>query len=125
MKFTQDALRLTREYAAGAPCKIDFKNIEKTMFYPYYASIAKEMGLARITAEVVRKYWLEIHNGIVIERFNLHILGPEEAKACMVRPRKSDDKFFAVHGNKTVDVLTLEQARALGQEVQKAPKSLQ
>jgi hypothetical protein len=124
MKFTQDALRLTRKYAAGALCKIDFENIEKTMFYPHYVSIAKTMGLTKITVEVVQKYWLEIHNGIVIERFNLHILGREEAKACMVRPQKSGDKFFAVHGNKTVDILTPEQAKALEQEVQKAPKSL-
>jgi hypothetical protein len=124
MKFTQDALRLTRKYAAGALCKIDFKNIEQTMFYPHYVSIAKKMNLVKITVEVVQKYWLESHNGIVIERFNLHILGPEEAKACMVRPRKSGDKFFAVHGNKTVDILTPEQAKALREEIQKAPKSL-
>jgi len=124
MKFTQDALRLTKEYASGALCKIDFKNIEKTMFYPHYVSIAKKMNLGKITVEVIRKYWLEIHNEIVVKRFTVGDLKPEEAKKCMVRPRESGDKFFAVHGNKTVDILTPEQAKALEQEVQKAPKSL-
>jgi hypothetical protein len=124
MKFTQDALRLTKEYATGASCKIDFKNIERTMFYPHYLLIAKNKKLGKITVEVVREYWLGIHNKIVVKRFMVGDLNPEEAKKCMVRLLKSEDKLFAVHGNRTVDILTTEQAKALREEIEKAPKSL-
>lgn len=124
MNFTKDALRLTKKYATGASCEIDFKNIEKTMFYPHYLLIAKNRKLGKITIEVVREYWLRIHNEIVIKRFMVGDLKSKEAKNCMVRPRKSEDKLFAVHGNRIVDILTPEQAKALRDEIQNAPKSL-
>jgi len=125
MKLTEEALRLTKKYASGALCKVNFCAIKQTMFYPHYLLIAGEKNLDKINVDVVREYWLKIHNQIVIERFKIGILTLEEARQCMVRPRKSGKKFFAVHGNKTVDVLTLEQAEILAQEIQKAPEGLQ
>jgi len=124
MNWKKDALRLTKKYATGASCKIDFKNVENTMFYPHYEAIAEKMDLHEITVDVVREYWLKIHNGIIIAMFKARKASAEEAKICMVRPRKSGKKFFAVHGNKTVDILTPEQAEVLKKEIQKTPKSL-
>ncbi len=124
MDFTEAALRLTKKYASGALCKIDFSKLENTMFYPYYLLIAQKMGSKKITIKIVREYWLRIHNQLVVERFNLGLLKREEAKNCLVKLRKSGNRFFAVHNNRTVDILSPHRAKLLLEETEKLPRIL-
>ena len=110
-----EALELTKKFAAGASCKIDFENIKSTMFWPHYEAIAKEMG--EITIEVVKKYWFEIHNQIVLKRFQRGNLTSEQAFNCMVRV--SDDGQACVHNNVVACLITEEEAKTIRQHTPK------
>lgn len=82
--ITKAALGLTKRYAAGASCKVNFENIEKTMFYPHYEKIAREQGFSEIRREIVKKYWFKIHNRIVIELFLKGKYNLRQADNCLV-----------------------------------------
>ena len=125
MQYTEKALELVKKFAQGAPCKVNFENIEGTMFHPHLEVIVKELGLKEITEEVVKKYWFEIHNQLVAKRFKMGQLNFEQAKNCMVSPERKKNNIVCVHGGVEVGILTEEEANLLEQNFQKALKSLQ
>ncbi len=82
MITTKTALELTKRYAASASCEIDLENIENTMFYPHYKDLAR--GTGKIGWTVVRKYWFQIHNTIVIKLFLRGKSALEQANKCLI-----------------------------------------
>lgn len=119
MKITNKALELTKRFAAGALCRVDFKNIEKTMFWPHYEALAREMKLDRITEKVVKKYWFEIHNKIVYILFQKGNYTEKKAKNCMVRPNKKREKLFCFHGGISVCPITKKEAELIRERTPK------
>lgn len=101
MIITETALKLTKRYAAGAPCKVDFDNIKSTMFWPHYKKLAQEAGCNEIQREIVEKYWLKLHNRIVLELFFKRKYNLKDASNCLVYPgivRKiSEEKLTIAH----------------------------
>lgn len=99
MNIAKDALELTKRFAKGAPCPVNLENIENTMFWPFYLTIATEMGLKEITVRVVKKYWFEIHNRLVVKRFKRGDFDFAAALNCMVRAIKIENEIPAcIHG---------------------------
>ena len=119
MKITKKALKLTKKFAAGALCKIDFNHIEATLFWPFYEAIAKKKNKKEIDEEVVKKYWFEIHNDIVFKRFQKGDLTTEQARNCMVRPGKKGGKLICVHGGIIVCAINEKEAKILKKRVYK------
>jgi len=57
--YNEQALELVKKFAQGAPCKVDFENIECTMFHPHLEMLARESGLPEITVEIVKSIGLK------------------------------------------------------------------
>ena len=125
ISYTEKALELVKKFAQGAPCKVNFGNIESTMFHPHLVVIAKKLGLKEITEEVVKKYWFEIHNKLVAKRFKMGQLDFEQAKNCMVHPKRKEDNIVSVHGGIEISIITEEEAKFLEQNFREALESLQ
>jgi hypothetical protein len=123
--YTEKALELVRKFAKGAPCEIDFNKIEATMFHSHLEAIAKNSGLKEITEEVVKKYWFEIHNDLVVKRFKFGHLNLNQAKNCMVRPEKRENRIVCIHGGIEIIPITEQEAEFLEENFQKALKGLQ
>jgi len=99
MKINQEALELTKKFAQGAPCAINFDYIEETMFWSIYLEIAKNKKLLEVNMDVVREYWLERHNQIVVNRFRKGHFNFEKAIDCMVRAIKTENQeLTCIHG---------------------------
>ena len=119
MKITKKALKLTKKFAAGALCKIDFNHIETTLFWPFYEAIAKKKNKKEIDEEVVRKYWFEIHNDVVFKRFQKRYLTAKQARNCMVRSERQKNKLVCIHGGITVCNINKKEAEILKKRVYK------
>jgi hypothetical protein len=63
MKYTTQALDLMKRYAAK--CKIDWDNLDSTVFQFHVENRAKQLGSNEITVGIVRWYWLEKHNEVL------------------------------------------------------------
>ena len=113
MKITDKALELTKKFALGAPCKVNFENIKKTMFWPHYEAIATGMKLDKINKKVVKKYWFEIHNEIVFKLFQKGDYTEKQTKNCMVHPDKNENKLFCFHGGIAVSPITEKEANLI------------
>ena len=116
MKITKKALELTKKFADGAPCKIDLNYIETTMFWPFYEAIAEKKNKKidkKIDEEVVKKYWFEIHNSLVVERFRRKELTVKQAGNCMVRSERQKNKIVCIHGGITVCNINKKEAEIL------------
>ena len=119
MEITDEALKLTKKFADGALCKIDFEHIEATMFWPFYEAIAKRKKKKEIDGEVVKEYWFKIHNNVVFKRFQRGKLTIKQAKNCMVRPSKKKDKLVCVHGGIIVCAINKKEAKILEKGIHK------
>ena len=119
MEITKKALKLTKKFADGALCKIDFGHIEVTMFWPFYEAIAKKKNKKEINEEVVREYWFEIHNDLVFKRFQRNELTIKQAKNCMVRSSKKENRLVCVHGGIVVCTIDKEEAKILKKRIHK------
>ncbi|HOZ16555.1 MAG TPA: hypothetical protein PLF70_01560 [Candidatus Portnoybacteria bacterium] len=73
MKYTTQALDLMKKYTVK--CKINWDNLDGTIFQFHIESRAKQLGLNEITVNVVRWYWLEKHNEVLE---NLYVAGKIE-----------------------------------------------
>jgi len=113
MKITKNALALTKKFAAGAACPVNFQTIEKTMFWPYYEQIARDWGLIKINEKVVKRYWFVYHNTIVLNRFQFGHLARDEARKCMVRPGKVRQLRMCFHGEVAVCPITSEEEETI------------
>lgn len=111
--ITKEALELTKKFAAGAPCAVDFNNIESTMFWPHYEVIAKRMELPEVNVAVVKEYWFILHNDIVLKRFERGDLEFEKAYNCMVRAGEHDGKLFCFHGGLFICSITEQEAEII------------
>lgn len=106
MNIDKKALRLTRRFAKGAPCAIDFKHIQATMFWPFYENIAQKLNLTEINELVVKEYWFKIHNQLVIKRFKKGDFNFKKAVDCMVRAIEIENQELAcIHGGIVVCAL--------------------
>lgn len=119
MKITKKALELTRMFAAGAPCVINFDYIKVTMFWPFYELIAKKQNKKEIDEEVVKEYWFKIHNYLVVERFRRKELTAKQAENCMVRPDRQKNKLVCIHGGITVCSINKKEVKILEERVYK------
>jgi len=121
MNINQKALKLTKKFAEGAPCAIDLssKGIKLTMFWSYYEKIAKEMNLWEVNKDVVKRYWFEIHNKLVLKEFQVmkkiqkNGLNPKEYRNCMVSVRDYQGKHYCFHGGKPVCPITSAEAKTI------------
>lgn len=123
MKITEKALKLTKKFAAGASCKIDFNHMETTMFWPFYEAIAKRKKKKKIDEEidekVVKQYWFKIHNDIVFKQFQKGDLTVEQARNCMVCPSKKENKLVCIHGGIIVCAINSKEAKILEKRIHK------
>ncbi len=111
--INSDALELTNKFTKGAPCPIN-KNMEETMFWPFYEKIAKDSGFDEITVEVVKEYWFTVHNRLVVKRFHAGHLDREKAINCMVRAIKIENSQLAcIHGGFIVCDISEDEFRNL------------
>jgi len=119
MKITKKALELTKKFAAGAPCPINFDYIKTTMFWPFYEIIAQKQNKKEIDEEVVKQYWFEIHNNLVVERFRRKELSVKQAENCMVRSGRQKNKLACIHGGIVVCDINEKEAKILKKRVYK------
>jgi hypothetical protein len=115
MQITEKALSLTKKFAAGAPCPVNFRCIENTMFWPWYEAITRKKGFAKVTTDIVKEYWFKIHNDIVLERFRAGNLNLLQAKNCMVRTGMKRKSLFCFHGGKPVCSITEKEAEIIAE----------
>lgn len=82
MDYTKPALLLMRKYAAR--CKVDWDNLDATVFHLRLEAKAKSLGLKKITILVVRWYWFEDHNSILQKLFDSGKIKKQEMEYCRV-----------------------------------------
>jgi len=63
MEYTEEALLLMKKYASE--CNIDWNNLNSTVFQGHVENKTRQLGLNKITIDVVRWYWLEKHNEVL------------------------------------------------------------
>ena len=113
MKITKRALALTKKFAAGALCPVNFKRIRRTMFWPHYEHIAKNWRCIKINEGVVKNYWFVHHNEIVLTRLQFGHITPGQAKKCMVRPGRAGKVKMCFHGELPVCPITSEEEKTI------------
>jgi hypothetical protein len=133
MKIDQKALELTKKFAKGAPCAINFspKEIKFTVFWPHYEKIAEKMKLPEVNEDVVKEYWFEIHNRLVFKQFQAmkkmqkNNVDPKEYENCMVSAEKRKGKTVCIHGGVVVCAITENEFNLLKDRFQEDQKGLQ
>ncbi|MFZ5559441.1 MAG: hypothetical protein ACOZAL_01450 [Patescibacteria group bacterium] len=126
MKFTPKALELMRIFSSGVSCPSwDENTVEKTMFYPHCEGIARKTNKEEIDEEVVKEYFLKVHNQVTGRVGIVAGESIESIKNCMVCPKKIETGWVCVHGNKEVMAISQEEAEILEKENKKILESLQ
>ncbi|MBU4284689.1 hypothetical protein KKF60_02645 [Patescibacteria group bacterium] len=115
MKISKKALNLLKKFAAGAPCEVDFSNIQGTMFWFWLNEIAKKQGLFEISTETVKRYWFAVHNNLVKQRYDIGLgfIKKEEAENCMVSVENYQGEQYCFHGGKPVCPITSAEAKTI------------